>query len=116
MIRTLWAERGLAQVIAERKRSSVILAGRWLETDITILALSALADGFDAYILLDVSPSQDPDVRQFAIDRMLQAGAVPISTVQLLHEWAERSRDDTPRRALLYLLGPCPDAPTEGNP
>jgi len=105
MIRVLWAERGLAQTIAGHKRSSLILAGCWLEVDITFLALSALADGFDAHVLFDASPSQERDIRQLAIDRILQAGAVPLSTVQMLHEWAESSGDDARRHALLNLVG-----------
>ena len=111
MMRALWSDRGLAQNIAGTKRSCLILAGCWLEIDVTFVALIALADGFDAHVCFDASPSQHVETRQIAIDRILQAGAVPLCTIQMIHEWAERSPDDERRRALLHLLASDQGAP-----
>ncbi|MGE0852000.1 MAG: isochorismatase family protein [Hyphomicrobiaceae bacterium] len=103
-LRNLWTDRGLSRTIAAHKRSSLIVAGSWLEIDVTFLTLTALADGFDLHILVDASPSQAADIRQAAMDRIIQAGAVPLSAPQMLGEWAERAQDDARRAALLELV------------
>lgn len=105
MARAFWLKQGLAQAISSQKRSALVIVGSWLETDITFLALTALADGFDAHVVFDASPCKDPAVQQMTIDRMVQAGVVPLSTLQMLHEWAECCGDGVQRHTLLDLAG-----------
>ena len=103
MTRALWLKQGLARAISGQKRSTLVIVGSWLETDITFLALTALAGGFDAHVLFDASPCQNSAVQQIATDRMVQAGVVPLSTLQMLHEWAECCGDNVQRHTLLDL-------------
>jgi Isochorismatase family len=90
-------------VLAAENRTSLILGGFWLETTLTFLALPALASGFEVFILMDVAPSRADIAARSAADRLLHAGAVPITTSQLVAEWAEASSDPDVRSALSVL-------------
>jgi nicotinamidase-related amidase len=98
-----WSRSGLDKALAAQHRRSLILAGFWLETTVTFLALPALAAGFEVFVPMDASPAwRDTDAHP-AADRLLQAGAVPVTTHQLIAEWMEASDRDV-RAALSPLL------------
>jgi hypothetical protein len=82
----------------------LILAGFWLETTVTFLALPALASGFEVFVLMDATPASAETSARPAADRLLQAGAVPITTRQLIAEWIEASPDGGGRSALSRLV------------
>jgi hypothetical protein len=70
---------------------------------VTFLALPALAAGFEVFVLTDASPACAEAAARPAADRLLQAGAVPITAHQLVAEWVEAS-DPEIRAALSPLL------------
>jgi nicotinamidase-related amidase len=98
-----WSRSGLDKALAAQQRSSLILAGFWLETTVTFLALPALAAGFEVFVLMDASPAWLETAARPAADRLLQAGAVPLTTRQLIAEWMEAC-DPEVRAALSPLL------------
>jgi nicotinamidase-related amidase len=77
-----WANSGLASALAAHNRASLVLAGFWLETTVTFMALPALAAGFDVSIVIDATPARTADACSPAIDRLLHAGAVTTTTHQ----------------------------------
>jgi nicotinamidase-related amidase len=99
-----WSGSGLHGALAAQARSSLILAGFWLETTVTFLALPALASGFEVFVLMDATPASADTSARPAADRLLQAGAVPITTRQLIAEWIEASPDGGGRSALSRLI------------
>jgi nicotinamidase-related amidase len=99
-----WSGSGLHAALAAHTRSSLILAGFWLDTTVTFLALPALASGFDVFVLMDATPASTDTSGRPAADRLLQAGAVPITTRQLIAEWIEASADGGGRSALSRLI------------
>jgi nicotinamidase-related amidase len=98
-----WSRSGLDKALPAQRRSSLILAGFWLETTVTFLALPALAAGFEVVLLMDASPAWGDTAACPAADRLLQAGAVSVTTHQLMAEWMEAS-DPVVRAALSPLL------------
>ena len=111
-----WSGSGLHAALAAQARSSLILAGFWLETTVTFLALPALASGFEVFVLMDATPASADKSARPAADRLLQAGAVPITMRQLIAEWIEESSDGG-RRSALSRLAPadCQDPAAETN-
>jgi nicotinamidase-related amidase len=99
-----WSGSGLQGALAAQPRSCLILAGFWLETTVTFLALPALASGFEVFVLMDATPASADTSARPAADRLLQAGAVPITTRQLIAEWIEASSDGGGRSALSLLI------------
>jgi hypothetical protein len=98
-----WSRSGLDKTLAAQHRSSLILTGFWLETTVTFLALPALAAGFEVFMPMDATPAWAETAARPAADRLLQAGAVPVTTHQLIAEWMEAS-DREVRAALSPLL------------
>jgi hypothetical protein len=103
---SIWSGSGLGAALAEEGKACLLLCGFWLERSVTFAALNALADGFDVFVLMDACPSCDPHAKCPAIDRLLQAGVVPLTTMQMVSEWAEGASDEARRMALRNLLAP----------
>lgn len=103
---SMWSGSGLGAALAEEGKACLLLCGFWLERSVTFAALNALADGFDVFVLMDACPSCDRHAKCPAIDRLLQAGVVPLTTTQMVSEWAEDAPDEARRNALRNLLTP----------
>jgi nicotinamidase-related amidase len=73
-----------------------VLAGLWTSVCIVGPALSALDQGFEVYVIADACGDVSTEAHNRAMDRMVQAGARPMTSLQYLLElqrdWA---RGDT---------------------
>ena len=78
-----------AAVIAEVNRigkSRIVLAGLWTGVCIVGPALSALAQGFEVYFIADACGDVSDEAHERAVQRMIQAGARPMTALQYLLE------------------------------
>lgn len=78
-----------APVIAEINRigkQRIVLAGLWTSVCIVGPALSALDQGFEVYIITDACGDVSAEAHERAVERMVQAGAQPITSLQYLLE------------------------------
>lgn len=76
-------------VIAEVNRigkKRIVLAGLWTGVCIVGPALSALDQGFEVYVIADACGDVSAEAHQRAMDRMVQAGAQPMTALQYLLE------------------------------
>ncbi len=75
-------------VNAAEGRKKVIVAGLWTEVCNTTFALSCLNDtDYEIYMVADASGGTSLDAHSYAMDRMTQAGVVPVTWQQVLLEW-----------------------------
>jgi nicotinamidase-related amidase len=77
-------------VVDEIKRSGrkkIIIGGLWTANCVMLPALSALREGYEVYILADVSGDVNLEAHDRAMQRLVQAGATPITWVALMLEW-----------------------------
>ena len=66
----------------------IVVAGLWTEVCNTTFALSAMHDaGYEIYMVADASGGTSLDAHKYAMDRMVQAGVVPMTWQQVLLEW-----------------------------
>ena len=98
-----WNESPLGAALAASDRNSLVLCGFWLECTATFTALAANAEGIDVAVLMDATPHWHAETKQPAIDRLMQAGVVPMTTAQMIMEWAEDGAVTT-KRQLMSLL------------
>ncbi|GGF04635.1 hydrolase [Aliidongia dinghuensis] len=84
-----------AAVIAEVNRIGkprIALAGLWTGVCIVGPALSALDQGFEVYVIADACGDVSTEAHERAMDRMVQAGARPMTSLQymleLQRDWA----------------------------
>ena len=89
---------------ASGKRMHALVAGAYLEDQITVVVLQALAEGFDVYLLNDFIVSRQSHFVQTFHTRLMQAGAVPTTLRQLLYQCATAESDRAKRSVLLDLI------------
>jgi len=82
-----WDDDAFRNKIHAVDRSRLVIAGRCSEVSVTFAVLSALEEGFDAYIVKDATAGTSQQHHETAIERMVQAGAVPVTTRQIIFEW-----------------------------
>jgi nicotinamidase-related amidase len=78
-----------AAVIGEVNRigkKRIVLAGLWTGVCIVGPALSAIDQGFEVYVIADACGDVSDEAHNRAMDRMVQAGAQPMTSVQYLLE------------------------------
>lgn len=78
-----------AAVIGEVNRigkNRVVLAGLWTSVCIVGPALSALDQGFEVYVIADACGDVSAEAHERAIERVVQAGARPMTSLQYLLE------------------------------
>lgn len=101
---TPWSNGDLITSIHSENRSNLYIGGFWLDDSVTFAGLNALADGYDTYLLTDVSVARYPETREPAIERLIQAGVVPTTTLQIASEWMAEVRDTGMRAKLSQLI------------
>lgn len=82
-----WEDANFKAVIESFKRKKVILAGLWTEACVTFPALSMMHDGYNVYFVSDACGGASQDAHNMAVNRMIQAGAVPTTWQQVMLEW-----------------------------
>jgi nicotinamidase-related amidase len=68
-------------------RKKVVISGLWTSMCFCYTALHALKDGYEVYGLIDAAGDSTPDAHKYGVERMLQAGVIPITVESLVSEW-----------------------------
>ena len=84
--------------------TSLFIAGTYLEDQISICILNALAIGYDVYLLTDVTVPHDTVHREIFLARLTQAGAVLSTFHQMLYQWLVVETDSNRKDMLGKLL------------
>ena len=66
--------------VKQTGRKKLVMAGLWTEVCLQLPVLSALADGYDVYFISDASGGSSREAHDMAVQRMIQAGAIPTTT------------------------------------
>lgn len=73
---------------AAQGRKKVVVSGLWTEVCNMTFALSCLNDtDYTIYMVADASGGTSVEAHKYAMDRMVQAGVVPVTWQQVLLEW-----------------------------
>lgn len=92
-------DQNVRDALAESGKKKVIVSGLWTEVCNQLFAFSAMADGdYEIYMVADASGGTSIDGHNYAMQRMIQAGVIPMTTVQtileLQRDWANRDTYD----------------------
>ncbi|MGY2492324.1 hydrolase [Cupriavidus sp. CP313] len=83
-----WDDKKVRDALKGNGRNKVIVAGLWTEVCNTTFALCAMLEGnYEIYIVADASGGTSKEAHDYAMQRMVQAGAVPVTWQQVLLEW-----------------------------
>ena len=81
-----WEDAAVIRRINEIGKKRIVLSGLWTSVCIVGPALSALDQGFEVYVIADACGDVSAEAHDRAVDRMVQAGAQPMTSVQYLLE------------------------------
>ena len=92
-----WDDQNVRDALAANGRKKIVVAGLWTEVCNAMFALSAMKEGgYEIYMVADASGATSMDAQKYAMDRMVQAGVVPVTWQQVLLEWQrDWARKDT---------------------
>jgi nicotinamidase-related amidase len=69
------------------ERKKLVLSGLWTSMCFAFTALHALKEGYEVYGLIDAGGDSTLDAHKYGVERMLQAGVIPITLESLVSEW-----------------------------
>ncbi|WP_144185787.1 hydrolase [Elioraea rosea] len=81
-----WEDEGVVAEINRIGRLRVVLAGLWTSVCIVGPALSAIDQGFEVSVVADACGDVSDEAHDRAMERMVQAGVRPMTTLQYLLE------------------------------
>ena len=83
-----WDDQNVRDALAANGRKKIVVSGNWTEVCNTTFALSAaLEGGYEIYMVADASGGTSKDAHDYAMQRMIQAGVIPVTWQQVLLEW-----------------------------
>ncbi len=74
-----WEDARVVEWVKKTGRKKIVMAALWTEICLAMPAIRALGDGYEVYIVTDASGGVSLEAHQMAIQRVVQAGAVPIT-------------------------------------
>ena len=87
-----WEDPDFRAAIEATGRRKVVIAGLWTEVCLTFPTLDMLAEGYEVYPVADAVGGISPVAHQRAFERMIQAGAQPVTALsfgsELMRNWA----------------------------
>lgn len=90
-----WEDVNAHRAIVGKGNKKIVFAGLWTEVCIVDAALSAIDEGYDVYFIADDCGGVTKEAHDRAVQRMIQAGAQPLSSIQyileLQRDWARTS-------------------------
>ena len=93
-----WEDAGVIEEVNRIGKDRIVFAGLWTSVCIVGPALSAIDQGFEVYVITDASGDISDEAHERAVERMIQAGARPITSLQYLLElqrdWAREETYD----------------------
>jgi len=104
-----WEDTRVVDWVKKTGRKKIVMAALWTEICLAMPAIQALGEGYEVYIVTDASGGVTLEAHEMAIQRMVQAGAVPITwTVmasELQRDWAREATVPALARLLVEHMG-----------
>ncbi|MET0319643.1 MAG: hydrolase [Duganella sp.] len=83
-----WDDQKVRDALAANGKKKVIVSGLWTEVCNTTFALCAMLEGgYEIYMVSDASGGTSKEAHDMAMQRMIQAGVIPVTWQQVLLEW-----------------------------
>jgi nicotinamidase-related amidase len=87
-----WEDQRVVDAVQKSGHKKVVMAALWTEVCLVQPALSAIDQGYEVYIVTDASGGVSKEAHDMAVQRMVQAGARPVTWLQymleLQRDWA----------------------------
>jgi nicotinamidase-related amidase len=81
-----WEDNEFVNAVKATGRKKLIMTALWTEACLTFPSLDALREGYEVYPVVDAVGGTSLEAHRAGLERIVQAGAKPISWVQMLCE------------------------------
>lgn len=82
-----WEDAAFRRAIEATGRKRLIVAGLWTEICVVFPVIQALEAGYEVFVVADACAGASHAAHRLGLERMWQAGAVPLTWLQLLCEF-----------------------------
>lgn len=87
-----WQDKRVVDWVKKTGRRKIIIAGLWTEICVAMPAIQALGEGYEIYVVSDACAGNSKEAHERSMERMIQAGVVPITcgvlSGELQRDWA----------------------------
>ena len=84
-----WEDADFRQAVEATGRKNLVMTALWTEVCLAFPALDALREGYEVFPVVDAVGGTSPEAHRAGLERIVQAGANPISWVSLACELSE---------------------------
>lgn len=81
-----WLNKDFQEAIKSTGRKKIVVAGLWTEACVLFPALDLLREGYEVYVPTDACGDVSKEAHERSVQRLIQAGATPITSLQFLFE------------------------------
>jgi len=89
-----WDDPNFRKAVEQTGRKKIVMAGLWTEVCLVLPAIDMIQAGYEVYLVADASGGISSEAHERAMQRLIQAGAVPTTWLQYLLElqrdWARQ--------------------------
>lgn len=79
-----WEDGNVVNAVENAGRHKLVVAGLWTDFGVIQFVLGGLQAGYDVYTVVDASGDMSARAHRLSVEKMIQAGAVPLTWLQLL--------------------------------
>lgn len=99
-----WDDSGFRKAVEATGRKNIIICGLWTEVCITWPTLDLIAAGYNVYVVEDACGATSQVAQEAALSRMVQAGAVRMTTIATVLEFQRDWKNKEHYNELMSLL------------
>ena len=81
-----WLDVNFKKALVMAARNKIVVAGLWTEACVLFPTLDLLRAGYEVYVPTDACGDITSEAHERAVERLIQAGAVPVTSLQFLFE------------------------------
>ena len=82
-----WDDEGFRAAIKATGKKNILMTGLWTEVCVTWPTIEMIGEGYNIYVVEDCCGATSQAAQDAALSRMVQAGAVRVTTLPALLEW-----------------------------
>ena len=99
-----WEEPAFREAVVATGRQKLIMAGLWTEVCLVFPALDLLNEGYQVYAVSDASGGTSADAHERGMQRIIQAGAVPVTWEAVMAELGRLNMADYDMNGFIELM------------
>lgn len=100
-----WEEPAFREAVVATGRRKLIMAGLWTEVCLVFPALDLLNERYQVYAVSDASGGTSADAHERGMQRIIQAGAVPVTWEAVMAELGRLNMADYDMNGFIELMG-----------